>query len=43
MGYDACGLLFGGKTLEPMEFEREQPKAEKILIDVLYCEICIPA
>jgi uncharacterized zinc-type alcohol dehydrogenase-like protein len=43
MGYDPCGLLIGGKTMEPMEFEREQPKAEKILIDVLYCEVCIPA
>jgi uncharacterized zinc-type alcohol dehydrogenase-like protein len=43
IGYGASGSLISGKTLEPMEFEREQPKAEKILIDVLYCEVCIPA
>jgi len=40
MGYGASGSLIGGKTLEPMEFEREQPKADEILIDVLYCGVC---
>jgi len=40
LGYGASGSLLGGKTLEPMEFEREQPKTDEILIDVLYCGVC---
>lgn len=40
IGYGASGSLIGGKTLEPMEFEREQPKADEVLIEVLYCGVC---
>lgn len=39
-GYGASGALIGGKKLELMEFERNQPKADEILIDVLYCGVC---
>jgi len=40
IGYGASGSLIGGKTLEPMEFEREQPKSDEVLIEVLYCGVC---
>lgn len=39
-GYGASGSLIGGKTLEPMNFERNQPKADELLIEVLYCGVC---
>lgn len=39
-GYGASGSLIGGKTLEPMDFEREQPKPDELLIAVLYCGVC---
>lgn len=39
-GYGASGSLIGGKTLELMNFEREQPKADEVLIEVLYCGVC---
>ncbi|PWS28748.1 hydroxyacid dehydrogenase [Pedobacter yonginense] len=39
-GYGASGSLIGGKTLELMEFDRNEPKADEILIDVLYCGVC---
>lgn len=35
-GYGASGSLIGGKTLELMSFERDQPKADELLIEVLY-------
>jgi len=38
-GYGAPGGLFGGKTLELMEIEREQPKDDEVLIEVLYCGV----
>lgn len=38
--YGASGSLIGGKTLEPMTFQRELPKADEILIDILYCGVC---
>ncbi|WP_020215141.1 NAD(P)-dependent alcohol dehydrogenase [Flavobacterium rivuli] len=40
IGYGASGSLIGGKTLEPYQFEREQPKENEILIDVMYCGVC---
>ncbi|MEJ7559731.1 MAG: NAD(P)-dependent alcohol dehydrogenase [Pedobacter sp.] len=40
MGYGASGSLIGGKTLKPMEFEREQPKVDEVLIEVMYCGVC---
>lgn len=39
-GYGASGALIEGKVLELMEFERNEPKADEILIDVLYCGVC---
>ena len=39
-GYGASGALIGGKTLQPMEFERNSPKADEVLIEVLYCGVC---
>ncbi|WP_269416294.1 NAD(P)-dependent alcohol dehydrogenase [Pedobacter rhodius] len=39
-GYGASGALIGGKTLELMEFERNQPKDDEVLIDILYCGVC---
>ena len=39
-GYGASGSLIGGKTLEPMNFERNQPKADELLVEVLYCGVC---
>ena len=40
VGYAASGALIGGKTLEPYTFEREEPKLNEVLIDVLYCGVC---
>ncbi|MDQ1142416.1 NAD(P)-dependent alcohol dehydrogenase [Pedobacter agri] len=39
-GYGASGSLIGGKTLELMSFERDQPKDDEVLIEVLYCGVC---
>jgi uncharacterized zinc-type alcohol dehydrogenase-like protein len=39
-GYGASGSLIGGETLKPMEFERNEPKDNEVLIDVLYCGVC---
>lgn len=38
--YGATGTIFIGKTLEPMEIEREKPKSDEVLIEVLYCGVC---
>jgi alcohol dehydrogenase (NADP+) len=38
--YGATGTILIGKTLEPMEVEREKPKADEVLIEVLYCGVC---
>ena len=40
LAYGATGGLIGGKTLELMEVERDEPKADEILIEVLYCGVC---
>jgi uncharacterized zinc-type alcohol dehydrogenase-like protein len=39
-GYGASGDLIGGETLKPMDFERDAPKDNEVLIDVLYCGVC---
>ncbi len=39
-GYGATGGLIGGKTLEPMDIERDAPGTEEVLIEVLYCGVC---
>lgn len=39
-GYGASGSLIGGETLELMEFERDAPKDNEVLIAVLYCGVC---
>lgn len=39
-GYGASGALIGGKTLKEMDFERQPPKANEVLIDILYCGVC---
>jgi uncharacterized zinc-type alcohol dehydrogenase-like protein len=38
--YGASGNFIGGKTLEFMEFERNKPQSDEVLIEVLYCGIC---
>ena len=38
--YGASGNFIGGKTLEFMEIERNQPKSDEVLIEILYCGIC---
>ncbi len=38
--YGAPGGLIGGKSLEPMEIERHQPKEKEVLIEILYCGVC---
>lgn len=40
LGYGASGSLIGGETLKQMEFERQAPGADEILIDVLFCGVC---
>lgn len=37
-GYGASGSIFN--SLKPMTFERNAPKADEVLIDVLYCGVC---
>lgn len=37
-GYGATGSLFS--SLSEMEFERMPPKADEVLIDILYCGVC---
>lgn len=39
-GYGASGHLLGGKTLSPMNIVRQKPKADEVLIEVLYCGVC---
>jgi uncharacterized zinc-type alcohol dehydrogenase-like protein len=38
--YGATGTLLVEKKLEPMEVEREKPKADEVLIEILYCGVC---
>ncbi|OOQ59800.1 NAD(P)-dependent alcohol dehydrogenase [Mucilaginibacter pedocola] len=39
-GYGASGNLVGGETLKPIKFERDAPKDNEVLIEVLYCGVC---
>lgn len=38
--YAASGNFIGGKTLEFKVIERNQPKSDEVLIEILYCGIC---
>ncbi|SMP37118.1 NAD(P)-dependent alcohol dehydrogenase [Flavobacterium hercynium] len=38
--YGASGGFLGGKILEPMQIERYKPKADEVLIEILYCGVC---
>lgn len=38
--YGATGNLIGGKKLHSMEVERQPPKPDEVLIEVLYCGVC---
>jgi len=38
--YGASGSFIGGKKLELMEIERNQPSSDEVLIEILYCGIC---
>lgn len=38
--YGASGNLIGGKTLSEMQIERFKPKADEVLIEILYCGVC---
>ena len=38
--YGASGSLIGGETLKPMDFERDAPQADEVLIETLYCGVC---
>ncbi|MEO6313841.1 MAG: NAD(P)-dependent alcohol dehydrogenase [Chitinophagaceae bacterium] len=39
-GYGASGALIGGKTLHPIDIERNPPGQDEVLIEVLYCGVC---
>lgn len=39
-GWGASGAMIGGETLKPMDFERDAPQVNEVLIDVLYCGVC---
>jgi len=38
--YGASGSLIGGKTLKPMDVDRNEPKDNEVQIEVLYCGVC---
>ncbi len=38
--YGASGALIGGEQLKPMDIERQDPKTDEILLEVLYCGVC---
>ncbi len=40
LGYGASGGLLGGKKLQLMKFERDEPQKGEVLIEVLYCGVC---
>ena len=39
-GYGASGSLISGETLKLMQFDRDAPKDNEVLIEVLYCGVC---
>ena len=39
-GYGASGSFIGGKKLEPIDIPRNNPTADEVLIEVLYCGVC---
>lgn len=38
--WGASGTLIGGETLKPMDFERDAPQVDEVLIETLYCGVC---
>ncbi|MEG9431904.1 NAD(P)-dependent alcohol dehydrogenase [Terriglobus sp. ADX1] len=40
IGYGTDGKGTEGKSLGRMEFEREAPKSNEVLLDILYCGVC---
>lgn len=38
--YGATGTFLIGKKMESIEVEREKPKSDEVLIEVLYCGVC---
>jgi uncharacterized zinc-type alcohol dehydrogenase-like protein len=38
--WGASGSLIGGETLKPMDFERDAPQVDEVLIETLYCGVC---
>jgi uncharacterized zinc-type alcohol dehydrogenase-like protein len=38
--YGASGALIGGKTLRPLDVERNKPVNDEVLIEILYCGVC---
>ncbi len=39
-GYGTHGKTAGNNTLQRMTFERDAPKSNELLVDVLYCGVC---
>ena len=39
-GYGASGSFIGGKKLAPIDIPRNNPIADEVLIEVLYCGVC---
>lgn len=39
-GYGATGGIAGGKTLQPIDIERNEPGPDEILVQVMYCGVC---
>ncbi len=39
-GFGASGSLINGKSLKEMDIVRDKPKADEVLIEVLYCGVC---
>ncbi|RYD53461.1 MAG: NAD(P)-dependent alcohol dehydrogenase [Sphingobacteriales bacterium] len=38
--YGASGGLIGGKSMKRIDVERQGPKADEVVIEVLYCGVC---
>jgi uncharacterized zinc-type alcohol dehydrogenase-like protein len=39
-GFGASGSLINGKSLKEMDVIRDNPKADEVLLEVLYCGVC---
>ena len=38
--WGASGALIGGEKMKPMEIERQDPKENEVMIEILYCGVC---